>query len=297
MNTELHDRQFFPAALADRLYVIGNPFFNQYLVRGEKASALIEMGISATTDEAVRQLSGIDAKPDYLVVPHPHVDHINGLNNIRKAFPEAAVVAGKGAPEFVAHPRVAKSLVDEDLYMTDFMAARGIRSVHSPLDTAPSLEGCRIAGDGDEISLGGVTLSFISVGGHSPGNIVVFIPELKALIASDSLGFRYASGLMFPIYFTGFNAYIDTIDRLASLNPAILGLAHHGTIASGDIPAVFDMARRSATEMKESIISDTGSDEQIIARIFDRFYKDDLTLYAKDNIVECCRLLIKRSRE
>lgn len=297
MDKKFNDPRSFPAALADRLYVLGNPFFNQYLIRGEKASALIEMGISATTDDAVRQLSEINARPDYLIVAHPHVDHINGLNNIREAFPEAAVIAGKGAQEFVAHPKVAASLVAEDHFMTGFMAAKGIRSVHSPLDAAPSVAGCRIAGDGDEISLGGATLQFISVGGHSPGNIVVFIPELKALIASDSLGFRYASGLLFPIYFTGFNAYLKTIDRLASLSPAILGLAHYGITAGGDIPAMFDMARRAATEMKESIISDTGSDEQIIARIFDRFYKDELTLYAKENIIECCRLLIKRSRE
>jgi 2-aminobenzoylacetyl-CoA thioesterase len=297
MPTEYNDRQPFPVSLAERLYVLGNPFFNQYLIRGDKASALIEMGISATTDEAVRQLSVIDAKPDYLIVAHPHVDHINGLNNLRKAFPEAIVIAGKGAPEFVAHPRVAVSLVEEDRFMTEFMAAEGIRSAHSPLETAPSLSGCRIALDGDTLDLGGITLQFISVGGHSPGNIVVFIPELKALIASDSLGFRYSSGLLFPIYFTGFQEYINTIARLASFNPAILGLAHHGTVAGKDIPSVFNEARRTAIEMKESIVNNTGSDEQIIAGIFEKFYKDDLMIYAKDNIIECCRLLIKRSRE
>lgn len=297
MSAAYNDHPVFPVRLADRLYALGNPFFNLWLVKGEKKSALIEQGISATTDDVVRQLSGLDTKPDYLIVAHPHVDHVNGLNSLRKAFPEAAVIAGQGAAEFVAHPRVAASMVEQDRHMTGFMAAMGVRSADSPLAAPPSLSGCSVAGDGESLDLGGITLRFISAGGHSPGNIVVFIPELKALIASDSLGYRYASGLLFPIYFTGFRKYLDTIESLASLSPEILGLAHHGIIAPGDISAVFDQARRAAVDMKEGILSDAGSDEQIIAGIFEKFYREDLKLYTRDNIVECCRLLIKRSRE
>ena len=46
----------FPRELAPGLWVLGNYFFNLYLVKGSQASALIEIGVSAIVDEIIRQL-------------------------------------------------------------------------------------------------------------------------------------------------------------------------------------------------------------------------------------------------
>ena len=85
-----------------------------------------------------------------------------------------------------------------------------------------------ICSDGEEIDLGGVTLRFLAVGGHAPGNLAVFIPEERTLLASDSLGFHYPGGGFFPVFFTGYGEYMATLDRLESLHPERLGLGHYG---------------------------------------------------------------------
>ena len=293
----MQDANTLPRKLADGLWVLGHYHFSLYLARGRRSSALIDAGVSATADEVIRQLEGLGVKPDYLVVTHPHPDHINGLPALRARYPESRVVAGAGAPKFIAHPKTARALVAEDAFMSAYMAGIGVRAKHSPIDQPPSLEGCLIVRDGDEIDLGGLTLRFLAAGGHAIGNILVHIPEAGALMPSDSLGFRLPGSGFFPIFFTGFPAYIDTIDRVAALKPKILGLAHQGPIVGGEVEKAIEEARQTAVDMRERIRRDERSDEEIIRDLYGEYYRDELLLYTKENIEGCYRLIIKRSRE
>lgn len=144
----------FPRLLTDGLWVLGNYYFNLYLVKGEQASALIEVGISAVVDDVIRQLEVLQVSPTFLVVTHPHADHITGLPGLRARFPQALVVAAEGAPEFLAHPKAGKAIVPEDRHMTNFLEAHGIKPGRPPLEEAPTLENCLIAKDNDEMDLG-----------------------------------------------------------------------------------------------------------------------------------------------
>jgi len=86
----------YPSRLNDRLWVLGHYHFHCYLIRGDRQTALIEMGVSATADTVLRQLGNLGVSPDYLIVTHPHGDHVNGLPALRAAFPTATVMAGPG---------------------------------------------------------------------------------------------------------------------------------------------------------------------------------------------------------
>lgn len=43
--------------------------------------------------------------PNYLILSHPHSDHATGLPGLMDRFPNAEVLAGEGAREFVTHPK------------------------------------------------------------------------------------------------------------------------------------------------------------------------------------------------
>jgi glyoxylase-like metal-dependent hydrolase (beta-lactamase superfamily II) len=269
-----------------------------YLVRGKNASALIEMGVSATADTVIGQLAVLNIQPDYLVISHPHGDHINGLPALRQAFPEARVVAGAGAPEFLSHPRTGPSLVHDDRYMTAFLKDQDIANSRPPIASGPLLDDdTLIKGEGDVIDLGGLTLEFLVTKGHSPGNLAVHIPQLRTLMVSDSLGFYFMRHRFFPIYFTGYTGYMVTIDRLESLRPDIVAPAHQTIFQGIDAGKAFDLARWEAEAMKKRILKHTGDDDSIIQEIYADFYGDELLLYPRENIIGCCRLLLRRSRE
>ncbi len=275
---------------------MGNSFFTLYFVRGRTGSALIDTGISAMADGVIGQLDALGVRPDTLIVTHPHPDHINGLAALRERFPEARVVIGPGAAEFLAHPKTAASLVAEDRFMSDFLASRGLKPGRPPIERPPSVDGAAVVRDGEMLELGGLTIRFLHVGGHAVGNILVHVPELGALMVSDSLGFRIPSIGFFPIFFTGYADYMAAIDRLEALEPRILCLAHQGPLVGEDARKAFRDARKAARSLRDEISNDPRDEDALIRNLYRRFYRDELALYTPDNIIACCRLVIRRSR-
>ena len=79
MKTHYIPREKFPMGISPHIKMLGNYFFNLFLVTGENKSALFESGISGVTDSVITQLDALGISPDYLVPSHPHSDHITGL--------------------------------------------------------------------------------------------------------------------------------------------------------------------------------------------------------------------------
>lgn len=287
----------FPRQLTEGLWVVGNYFFNLYLVKGEQGSALIEVGVSAMIDDAIRQMESLGINPTFVVVTHPHADHITGLGALKETYPQALVVAGEGAPEFLVHPKGARSIAQEDEHMSAFLAAYGIASGRPPVSEPPTLENCLIAKDGDAIDLGGLTLRFMTAVGHAPGKIVVHVPERDALILSDSLGFRFPGRRVMPLFLTNYSDYLATLDRLARLKPSVVGVAHQGPLVGAEAEEAFRESRRMAAYLRDRIVACTGSETDLINELFNEWYRDELTMYTPENILNCCRLLVRRARE
>lgn len=288
----------FPSQVTDNLWILGNEYFHFYLIKGNDTCALVEIGISAMVDILLEHLSSIGAKPDFLIVTHPHSDHVTGLDSLKQAFPKAKVIAGKGAESFLNHPKAMKSMMTEDRHMMESMISQGLFTCRPVITFPPSLSGCTIMNDGNEIDLGGLMITFLEAKGHSPGNILVHIPGLKTLLVSDSLGNRYPGQGFFPTFFTGYADYLATIDRLSALNPQILGLAHNGLFSRDeDIKAIFQKSREAANYVKKYIINDDRDDETIARNLFKLYYNDELTIYSPENILNCCRLLVRRIKE
>lgn len=288
----------YPCKIHDNLWILGNDFFHIYLLKGTKACALVETGISATTDILLHQLSSLKVKPDFIIVTHPHSDHMTGLDYLKNSFPDACVIAGRGAEAFMTHPKAAQSVIDEDFHMTKTMAARGVIKKKKVILFPPSLAGCRVVRHGEELNLGDLTINFMEAKGHSPGNILVRIPGINTALVSDSLGNHYPGKGFFPTFFTGYVDYMATLARLETMNPDFVGLAHNGFFsAREEIKNIFQKAVQCANDVRDYINQCKKNNDEIAQDLFTFYYTDELAVYSPQNILNCCRLLVRRVRE
>ncbi|HUH66676.1 MAG TPA: MBL fold metallo-hydrolase [Syntrophales bacterium] len=286
-----------PAALAENLWLLGNYYFNLYLVQGESGSALIEAGISAIADRVIAQLEALDVSPTYLVITHPHADHVTGLTALRERYPEAIVVAGMGAKEFLTHPKALQTMLKEDRFMSNRLHGMGTRPGRPPIGGFDFPENHLKVKNECDIDLGGISLRCIKADGHAPGNIAVHIPALKALMVSDSLGFHFPGQELLPLFFTDFSDYINTIDYLETLQPGILGFGHQGPLMGPAAKNAFKVSRQATYDMLDRVMDEEKKSDELAEEIFREYYRDEFTLYSGDNIRSVGQLLVRRGRE
>ncbi|MCP4720596.1 MAG: MBL fold metallo-hydrolase [Desulfobacteraceae bacterium] len=298
METHYIPQEKFPMEISPHVKMLGNYFFNLFLVTGQNKSALFESGISGITDSVITQLDSLGICPDYLIPSHPHSDHITGLPGLMERFPKARVVMATGANEFITHPKAGPLLVKEDFFMSQGLEKMGITPGRPPLETIPIIRDALIVDETNSLDLGGgIFLDLIKVAGHSPGNLMGFLKKDKTLFCSDSLGFHYPGRGFWPLFFTGANAYISTIDLILSFDPRIICPAHQGPLkafaASQGIEAARDMTLSTIKRIKQTQLSHG----ELVSQMFEESYKDEFTLYTEENIHNCTKLLIKRAME
>jgi len=287
----------FPIALTDITRVLGNYFFNLFLVTGSEKSVLFETGVSGVVDTVIHQLEGLNIEPDYLVVSHPHSDHITGLPGLMNRFPSATVICGKGAIEFASHPKAGEALVREDHFVSKGLSRIGLIPGRPPLDASPDLNGAMVIETSTRLDLGGgISIDLIPVKGHSPGNLIGQVANDHTIFCSDSLGFHYPDRGFWPLFFTDADEYLNTIDLMESLSPVILAPAHQGPITGGKVSLALNQARSMTLATIKRVNETCLCDNDLAQELFDDSYRDEFTLYTRENIMNCAWLLMKRAR-
>jgi len=287
----------FPRKINDNVFMLGNYYFNIYLIIGDKKTAIFETGISAFIDSVISQIESLGVSPDYIIPAHPHSDHITGLPGLREKYPDARVIAAQGAKEFLEHPKAAKLLIKEDSFLNKSIAQRGIIPGREPLKVIPDLSNTFIVENKESLDLGNITLDLIKADGHSPGNLIARIPELGIVFTSDSLGFHYPGRFFCPLFFTGLQEYLAAIALIKSFNPLIICPAHQGNIAGKAVKGAINETLDATLKIAGLINNKKQTDYELAEKLFKYYYVDEFTIYTESNIKNCMNLLIKRAKE
>lgn len=140
---------------------------NTYLVIDEntKKGFIVDPGGFDKKLCSVVEQSGISL--EYIILTHGHVDHIGGVEDYRKKFPQIKVIAAKAELEMLKNP---------DFNMSNMM---GI----SPVSLVPDIT----VVEGDCISVGDIDIRFVMTPGHSPGGMCIIIDKEKVVFSGDTL--------------------------------------------------------------------------------------------------------------
>ena len=239
--------------VAENFYVLGVPEMPVYLLDGERP-VLFEASLSVLGPilvEAIRTLLG-NRSPEMLFLTHVHFDHCGSAAYFKKAFPQLQITASRKAADILARPN-ALSLMAR----LNQSAAEVIKSWHPDLTQAAAFEPFeldRVLGDGDRIDLGtGSTLEVIAAPGHTWDSLSYYLPERKILIASEAAGCMDNTGEVVTEFLADYQAYLDTIRRLSTLEVEMLCQGHRIIFTGEDVPRFLKMSLDSAQDFREMV--------------------------------------------
>jgi flavorubredoxin len=141
--------------------------YNAYLIKGSKATALIDTADPTKKEILLAQLNDVE-KIDYLVANHAEQDHSGSLPWVAARYPQARIICT---------PKCKDMLVD---------------LLRIPEERFQTVE------DGQAISLGNKTLEFIHTPWvHWPETMCTYLKEAQILFSCDFFGSHYATTELF----------------------------------------------------------------------------------------------------
>lgn len=237
---------------------------NVYLVVGEEA-VLIDSGFE-DRDAARTRIEYIEGlaplKLAYIIVTHPHPDHIGGCRAIKKAT----------SAQIVMH------------YLAAAQARREYR-----------VTGDILVEDGDVLDIGGIHLEIIYTPGHSPASICVYVRERKILFTGDHILGIGTTVVDAPD--GDMTQYIDSLKKLLKYDISLICPGHGPPIHEAERKIKELIAHRR--ERERQVISCLRQSRKTVAKLVSEIYPEldqRLLELARRQVLAHLRKLVKENR-
>lgn len=162
-------------------------FAAAYLVLEGERAAFVE----TNTNRAVPRLLGAlrahgrdGGDVELVVITHVHLDHAGGASALMEACPNATLLA---------HPKAARHVIDPSKLIAsarDVYGAEAFEAMYGEIRPVPA-ERVRVMEDGDSVTLGGRTLTFLHTRGHADHHACVLDSGSSGIFTGDSFGLVY----------------------------------------------------------------------------------------------------------
>ncbi len=192
------------------------PFYrcNMWHVRGRDRDLLFDTGLGHFSLR--RHVPLVTERALTCVASHAHFDHIG----CHHEFPDRCVHAAEA--DTLINPTRQATLADP--YATDDMFIRlpeGWDASRYAIKPAPAQ---RLLQQGDVIDLGDRAFEVVHTPGHSPGGIGLLERKTGVFLSGDVI---YDGPLIDDAYHSHVPTYLDTLQRLRSINPTVVHGGHY----------------------------------------------------------------------
>lgn len=150
------------------MYMVLGPFMtNTYILYNEATMEGLVVDPSFSPEQYIKAIEEKKIHLTSIFLTHAHVDHMAGMNELRKAFPEARMYMDKRDRPFLRDPE---------------------RNLSYMFPTPTLVDDADVwVKDGDEIETSGYTFQVIDTSGHTPGGISFYLQKEGIVFTGDSL--------------------------------------------------------------------------------------------------------------
>lgn len=140
---------------------------NTYILYNEETMEGLVVDPSFSPEQYIKAIEEKKIHLTSIFLTHAHVDHMAGMNELRKAFPEARMYMDKRDRPFLRDPE---------------------RNLSYMFPTPTLVDDADVwVKDGDEIETSGYTFQVIDTSGHTPGGISFYLQKEGIVFTGDSL--------------------------------------------------------------------------------------------------------------
>lgn len=266
-----HDRFAFPA---DIHRVTASHGGEAFLILGSEMNALYDCGMALAGPDLVHNIRCFTDKLDYVILSHSHYDHMGGLPYVLEAFPKACVCASA---------KCARIFASENARKTMRQLGEDAKRQYAPGSTVPIItDGIRVdrqLAEGDQISLGDLTITAYETKGHTDCSMSFYIEEIGLLITSESTGIlKKLDWVDTPILKDFSDAYVS-LEKCRSLHPKHISIPHYAMLPADyneKFFSLFDEECRRKMDYVRQRLAKGLSTEEIIRQYREDFWFDEI---------------------
>jgi len=212
--------------IAEEIYMLGHPGAPLYLIDADRP-VIIDTGFTFMTEIyglAIQQILGT-RQPAFCLLTHVHFDHCGATAGLKKLFPAMQVVASGQAVKILQKPRAVGRIRFLNHAAGTMAADLGVQ-----LPATDAFEPFAIdikVKDADVLKLSrNLTIRAIETPGHTRDTISYFIPERRALFASEAAGIPDQTGYIVIDSLLDYDQYVTSLKKLDMLGAEIICLGH-----------------------------------------------------------------------
>lgn len=266
-----------PGKITDRIWLVGRKESCAYVVGGGNEYVLLGGAMAYVAPDVIDQLEafGIDEKKiRRIVVLHSHFDHCGMVPVLKRRWPWATVTASLRGRELLQNPKVIENIVKLNRAM---LKLNGLNEGAHGIDlkfTGIAIEAVVV--DGDVLECNDLSLEILEVPGHSSCSIAVYIPQEKALFASDAAGIPFGDKI-FTAANSNFDLYQQSLKKMAAKEIDLYLAEHYGALSGTPGQQFLDRSIEAAAETRqtiEAIFAQSGDVTKATQDITDRIMAD-----------------------
>ncbi len=245
-----------PGKVRDGLWFLGQEESCVYLLEGSETSMMVSGGMSYIVPDILNQFKTLrlnEGRITKQLILHAHFDHVGTIPFLKRRNPDLQVYGSARAWQLLGSDKVIRTI---NRFSREAAERNGRKDVYESydLDWDDKTTGQAIS-EGDVIGLGDLSVRIFETPGHSTCSITAYVPEMKALFASDGGGIPYKDRIIASGN-SNFTNYQESLERLKELDVEIVCADHYGYITGDEakrfIRESIESARRQRALIEEA---------------------------------------------